>query len=489
MTALLSTAVGAGLLTAAPASALTGSDAASGSYAFTAKLNIGEATACTGALVDPQWVITAASCFTIDGKPAQAGKPTVKTTVTVGRTDLSQAGGSVQEAVELVPRADRDVVMVKLARRILDPKIKPVQVAAQPAAASEALTSLGFGRAKTEWVPNQLHSGVFTVASASGSSVNLNGSETAVLCQGDAGSPAVRTNGTTPELVAINSLSWQGGCLGNDPAETRTSATDVRVDDLGGWIQQTSHWLTSAVSFADVTGDGKADILGLQPDGSIVMGASNGNGFTNFHTISSGYKGMEGRLTFADITGDGKADILGLQDDGSVVMGRGFGDGFTDYHQISSGYKGMEGRLTFADITGDGKADILGLQDDGSVVMGVGTGNGFTNFHTISSGYKGMEGRLTFADITGDGKADILGLQDDGSVVMGVGTGNGFTNFHTISKGYVGMQSRLAFADVTGDGKADILGLQTDGTIVMGRSFGDGFTDYHQISSGYIPAK
>ncbi|MFD9633518.1 trypsin-like serine protease, partial [Streptomyces violascens] len=60
-TALLATAAAAGLLTAAPVSALTGSNAGDGDYAFTAKLNIGDTAACTGALVDPQWVITAAS--------------------------------------------------------------------------------------------------------------------------------------------------------------------------------------------------------------------------------------------------------------------------------------------------------------------------------------------------------------------------------------------------------------------------------------------
>ncbi|MGW1014774.1 transglycosylase family protein, partial [Streptomyces termitum] len=173
-----------------------------------------------------------------------------------------------------------------------------------------------------------------------------------------------------------------------------------------------------------------------------------------------------------DLTGDGKADIVGLQTDGSLVMGEGNGDGFGNYHTISSGYGGMQNRLYFADVTGDGKADILGLQNDGTIAMGQGTGNGFTNIHTISSGYGSMEGRLYFADVTGDGKADILGLQTDGSIVMGRSTGNGFTDYHEISSGYSTMQGRLYFADVTGDGKADILGLQNDGSIAMGQSNG-----------------
>ncbi|MGW1013979.1 FG-GAP-like repeat-containing protein, partial [Streptomyces termitum] len=124
-----------------------------------------------------------------------------------------------------------------------------------------------------------------------------------------------------------------------------------------------------------------------------------------------------------DLTGDGKADIVGLQTDGTLVMGEGNGNGFSNYHEISSGYSTMKGRLYFADVTGDGKADILGLQNDGSIAMGEGNGNGFSNIHTISSGYGGMEGRLYFADVTGDGKADILGLQNDGSIAMGQSNG------------------------------------------------------------------
>ncbi|MFJ6387002.1 trypsin-like serine protease, partial [Streptomyces sp. NPDC091972] len=95
---------------------------------FVAKVNVGEQSACTGTLVDPQWVLTAASCFAADGK-LSAGKPAVATTVTVGRTDLSQTGGSVQQALWLVPHADRDLVLVRLAARVTDPAVKPVRLA------------------------------------------------------------------------------------------------------------------------------------------------------------------------------------------------------------------------------------------------------------------------------------------------------------------------------------------------------------------------
>ena len=55
------------------------------------------------------------------------------------------------------------------------------------------------------------------------------------MCKGDTGGPALRESGGRVEVVAVNSTSWQGGCLGTpNPAETRTGAVDALVDDLAG---------------------------------------------------------------------------------------------------------------------------------------------------------------------------------------------------------------------------------------------------------------
>ncbi|MEU8765277.1 trypsin-like serine protease [Streptomyces sp. NPDC048659] len=204
---------------------------------FTAKINIGDKTACSGALVSPSWVLTAKSCFSAAGVAA-TGAPSVATTVTVGRTDLTQTGGSTQQAKEIVAHPDRDIALVRLTLPISDPAVKPIRLATAPAAAGETLRKAGFGRTKTEWVPTKLHTGTFTVSATSGSDIQLDGSETATVCQGDAGGPAVRDADGVPELVGVNARSWQGGCLGTDPAETRTGVVDTRVDDLRQWAQE-----------------------------------------------------------------------------------------------------------------------------------------------------------------------------------------------------------------------------------------------------------
>ncbi|MFF4498313.1 trypsin-like serine protease [Streptomyces sp. NPDC001546] len=140
ISAATAAAAAAGIVTAPSAGAAIGADTP-GNYAFTAKINLGEQQACSGALVDPQWIITAAGCFAVDGKPAQIGKPAVATTVTVGRTDLTTTSGAVVDASYVIPHPDRDIAMVRLAKPVNG--VVPAKVATTAPAASDKLIASG----------------------------------------------------------------------------------------------------------------------------------------------------------------------------------------------------------------------------------------------------------------------------------------------------------------------------------------------------------
>ncbi|MCM2423909.1 S1 family peptidase [Streptomyces sp. RKAG293] len=234
-TGLLAVTVLAGVLTGPATQAVTGDAADAGVSAFAAKLDIGGGQrSCTGTLLNNQWLITSSSCFADD--PAlpltlPAGAPKLKTTATIGRTDLTGTTGAVRQIVDLVPRQDRDLVLAKLDTPVSG--IRPLHPAITAPVSGQSLMGAGYGRTKDTWVPDTLHTAAFTAHQVDATTVGIDGT---AICKGDTGAPVFRDVDGNFELAAVASTSWQGGCLGSD--ETRTGAVATRVDDINAWIRQ-----------------------------------------------------------------------------------------------------------------------------------------------------------------------------------------------------------------------------------------------------------
>ncbi|MCB5170428.1 RICIN domain-containing protein [Streptomyces bambusae] len=228
---LLAGALTAALLTATPTQAVTGPEALSGTHSYTATLTVGgeaDSRGCSATLLNPWWLVTATSCLVdVPGSAASRGRPARATTATLG------TGQTVQVA-ELVPRADRDLALVRLTAPAQG--VAPARFAGAAAVPGGDLTAVGLGRTATEWVPGKAHTASFSTTSVTPTTLNLAGQGKA-LCKGDAGGPVLNPAG---EVVAVASRSWQGGCLGADPAETRTGAIASRIDDLGQWLTATA---------------------------------------------------------------------------------------------------------------------------------------------------------------------------------------------------------------------------------------------------------
>jgi phospholipase C len=128
---------------------------------------------------------------------------------------------------------------------------------------------------------------------------------------------------------------------------------------------------------ADLTADGHPDIIGFGMDG-IWTALNNGDGtFQPARLVSADFRFTVGwRVAnhprfVADLTGDGRADVIGFGDDG-VWVALGNGDGSFQPAQfvlanlgVNFGWRVDDHPRFLADVDGDGKPDIVGFGDAG----------------------------------------------------------------------------------------------------------------------------
>jgi hypothetical protein len=183
---------------------------------------------------------------------------------------------------------------------------------------------------------------------------------------------------------------------------------------------------------ADVTGDGILDIVAFG-ERCVFVALGNGDGtfaapraVINDLACSSQWRIDEHPRTLADLTGDGKADIIGFRSAG-VYVALNNGDGtfqaprlvLQNFGTIQNWDSGTPPPLFLADVNGNGCGDIVEFGRKG-VFVSIGNGDGTFQAPKLVLDIF-IPGDSWFSrfvvDLTGDGAADLILFHKGGELV------------------------------------------------------------------------
>ncbi|RXW11673.1 hypothetical protein EST38_g14182, partial [Candolleomyces aberdarensis] len=197
---------------------------------------------------------------------------------------------------------------------------------------------------------------------------------------------------------------------------------------------------------ADVNGDGIPDIVAFG-EKSVLVALGNGDGTfaaprtvldKDFTVSGFGWNLNMHPRTLGDLTGDGRADIIGFANAG-VYVALNNGDGtfqthklvVNDFGAVAGGWHIDKHPRFVADVNGDGRGDIVGFGDAG-VYVAIGNGNGtfqapklvISDFGYNAGGWRVDKHPRFVVDLTGNGAADIIGF-GQGAVWVSYNDGKG----------------------------------------------------------------
>lgn len=228
---------------------------------------------------------------------------------------------------------------------------------------------------------------------------------------------------------------------------------------------------------ADVNGDGRADLIQISVYGNagfIALAGPDGNFNVWSHSFPTGEGNGNYHHYFADVNGDGRADLIQISVHGYAgFIALAGSDG--NFNVWTHGFPTGEGDGNYhhhlADVNGDGRADLIQMSVHGyaGFIALAGTDG---NFNVWSHGFPTGEGDGNyshhFVDVNGDGRADIVQMSRPGNAgYIGLAGPDGNFNIwsNSFPAGEYGGNYRHMFADVNGDGRTDLIQTTVYGSV------------------------
>ena len=215
--------------------------------------------------------------------------------------------------------------------------------------------------------------------------------------------------------------------------------------------------------------------------------------------IGSGWNSLRSASLSPDLTGDGKADVIALDPAGNrlrIHLGNGKG-GFSGVLYRGSGWNVMTSVIAAGDRNADGYNDILATNTGGDLIYYAGNGAGsLRTGRVIGTGWNTMSNLTTAGDLNGDRIPDLLATRrSDGILLMYAGRAGGSVgNRLAWGNGWGSFSAVVGGSDLDGNGYPDVFarggdGMMTyssgpTGRIVRSTAWGSGWASLTQVSTG-----
>ncbi|MDT7783161.1 MAG: hypothetical protein QOF58_1580 [Pseudonocardiales bacterium] len=238
---------------------------------------------------------------------------------------------------------------------------------------------------------------------------------------------------------------------------------------------------------ADVTRDGRADVVGFGEDGVYTSIALGGGKFAPAKYVLPGYGYNSGwRIGkhprwVADVTGDGFGDLVGAGPDG-VWTAVGRGDGSFEPMRFASGVMGSNGRpgplgLQLGDANLDGRMDLYAFSDGRVDIALASGGGGFALPYLATSEFTADRydfNQFKVANIGGDARPDILSVRYNPGFTPMSALGRADGTYGASQPSVPSADGVFQVGDITGDGYADAVRFGSDANTYTGRAVGTG---------------